>query len=119
MSLLYVLAEARRGLTHSEIADQMKITGASVTRLVDWLEDAGLVSRRRLIGDGRSRLVMMEEKGAAALAAFDGLASAMRSRIFDGVAEEDLKTTLKVLDIIAIRLMTDPGLRDARPSSVS
>lgn len=112
MSLLYVLADARRGLTHSEIAQRMKITGASVTRLVDWLEDAGLVCRRRLIGDGRSRLVVMQEKGAAALAAFDCLAGAMRSRIFDGVPDDELVTTLKVLDTIAARLMTDQGLKD-------
>lgn len=116
MSLLYVLADARRGLTHSEIADRMKITGASVTRLVDWLEDAGLVTRRRLIGDGRSRLVLMQEKGAAALAAFDGLAGAMRDRIFDGVPEDELQTTLKVLDMVANRLVTDPGLREDETS---
>lgn len=111
MSLLYVLADARRGLTHSEIAARMKITGASVTRLVDWLEDAGLVSRRRLIGDGRSRLVVMQEKGATALAAFDGLAAAMRTRVFDGVPDDELVTALKVLDTLATRLLTDPGLR--------
>lgn len=111
MSLLQVLSDARRGLTHSEIAERMKITGASVTRLVDWLEDAELVSRRRLIGDGRSRLVIMQDKGVAALAAFEGLAGAMRNRIFDGLPEHDLVTTLKVLDTIANRLMTDPGLR--------
>jgi DNA-binding MarR family transcriptional regulator len=112
MSLLYVLSDAGRGLTHSEIADRMKITGASVTRLVDWLEEAGLVSRRRLIGDGRSRLVVMQEKGVAALCAFDGLAGAMRNRIFEGVPEEELATTLRVLDTIANRLITDPGLRE-------
>jgi DNA-binding MarR family transcriptional regulator len=117
MTLLQVLADARHGLTHSEIADRMKITGASVTRLVDWLEDAGLVSRRRLIGDGRSRLVVMQDKGLAALAAFEGLAGAMRNRIFDGVAEEELAITLRVLDTIANRLSTDPGLRDEPPLS--
>ncbi len=111
MSLLYVLADARRGLTLTEIADRMKITGASVTRLVDWLEDAGLVCRRRLIGDGRSRLVVMQEKGVTALAAFDGLAAAMRNRVFDGVPDDELVTALKVLDTLAARLMTDPGLR--------
>lgn len=113
MSLLYVLADARRGLTHSEIAERMKITGASVTRLVDWLEDAGLVTRRRLIGDGRSRLVVMQEKGATALAAFDGLAAAMRNRMFDGVPDAELITALNVLETLASRLMTDPGLLEA------
>ena len=111
MSLLYVLADARRGLTLSEIAERMKISGASVTRLVDWLEEADLVSRRRLIGDGRSRLIVMQDKGSAALAAFEDLAGAMRDRIFDGLREDELATTLKVLEIIAARLMTDPGLR--------
>jgi DNA-binding MarR family transcriptional regulator len=111
MSLLQVLSDAQRGLTHSEIAERMKITGASVTRLVDWLEDAGLVSRRRLIGDGRSRLVIMQDKGVTALASFENLAGAMRNRIFDGLQEHELVTTLKVLDTIASRLMTDPGLR--------
>lgn len=111
MSLLYVLSEAGRGLTHSEIAERMKITGASVTRLVDWLEEADLVSRRRLIGDGRSRLVVMQEKGSRALADFETLAGAMRDRLFEGVNEDDLAATVRVLDIIAARLMTDPGLR--------
>lgn len=48
----------------------------------------------------------------AALTAFDALAGAMRSRIFDGVPEDELVTTLRVLETIAARLMTDPGLRD-------
>ncbi len=112
MSLLQVLAEAGRGLTHSEIAERMKITGASVTRLVDWLEDADLVSRRRLIGDGRSRLVVMQEKGVTALAGFESLAGAMRDRLFEGVDEKDLAATVRVLDTIAARLMTDPGFRE-------
>ncbi|WP_439470559.1 MarR family winged helix-turn-helix transcriptional regulator [Brevundimonas sp.] len=113
MALLYVLSDARRGLTLSEIADRLKITGASVTRLVDWLEDAGLVSRRRLIGDGRSRLVIMEDKGAAALAAFDSWAGAMRNRIFDDLPDDELRITLKVLDMVAARL-----LKDATPPDI-
>lgn len=121
MTLLYVLADARRGLTLSEVAERLKITGASVTRLVDWLEDAGLVSRRRLIGDGRSRLVVMEEKGATALAAFDVWAGDMRDRVFADLSEEDLRTTLRVLDLVAARLLEasplDPG--DGAPRSDS
>lgn len=113
MSLLQVLSDAGRGLTHSEIAERMKITGASVTRLVDWLEDADLVTRRRMIGDGLSRLVVMQEKGVIALAAFESLAGAMRDRLFEGVDEKDLAATVRVLDIIAARLMTDPGFREA------
>ena len=115
MTLLYVLADARRGLTLTEIAERLKITGASVTRLVDWLEDAGLVSRRRLIGDGRSRLVVMEDKGSTALAAFDVWAGDMRDRAFADVSEDDLRTTLRVLDMVAARLM-DASPRD--PSGI-
>lgn len=108
-SLLYFLEESPKGLTQTELAGRLEISGPSLTRQLDKLESLGLVSRRRMIGDGRVRLIMIEPAGREALRTLDLLASEMRDRIFADIPQADLETTQRVLDTLAARLAVDPG----------
>lgn len=111
VNVLYYLDEAPEGLTQTVLAKRLKVSGPSLTRQLDKLEAQSMVSRRRVEGDGRARLVVMEEAGRAALLDMDVMASAMRDRVFKGVSDEDLATTERVLDALAHRLAKDPGLK--------
>lgn len=109
-SLLYFLEESPKGLTQTELAGRLDISGPSLTRQLDKLEGLGFVSRRRMIGDGRVRLVMIEPAGREALLELDVLNSEMRDRIFGEIPQADLETAQRVLDTLAARLAVDPGL---------
>ncbi|KAK0332438.1 hypothetical protein LTR94_024878, partial [Friedmanniomyces endolithicus] len=111
VNVLYYLDEVPEGLTQTVLAKRLKVSGPSLTRQLDKLEAQSMVSRRRVQGDGRARLVVMEEAGRAALLDMDVMASAMRDRVFKGVSDEDLATTERVLDALAHRLAKDPGLK--------
>lgn len=106
--VLYFLADHPKGLTLSELAEKMELSGASLTRLVQRLERDGMVSRHRMLGDGRSWLIVMEPAGRAAMEAFEVHAAAMRQRMFEGVSEDDMAASLRVLDALAAKLRHGP-----------
>lgn len=109
-SLLYFLEESPKGLTQSELAQRLEISGPSLTRQLDKLEKLGFVSRRRVLGDGRVRLIVLEPAGREALLEMDTLAAEMRDRLFQGIPDADLETTQRVLDLLSTRLGVDQGL---------
>ncbi len=109
-SLLYFLDESPKGLTQTELAQRLEISGPSLTRQLDRLEKLGFVSRRRVLGDGRVRLILLEPAGREALMELDVLAAEMRDRLFMDIPDADLETTQRVLEIVAERLVADPGL---------
>ncbi|QSF54332.1 MarR family winged helix-turn-helix transcriptional regulator [Brevundimonas fontaquae] len=102
--VLYHLADEPKGLTLSELSVRMELSGASLTRLVQRLERDGFVSRHRMIGDGRSWLIIMEPAGRAEMQAFEVHAASMRQRVFDGVSQDDLAAALRVLSAVAEKL---------------
>lgn len=62
--VLLQLAEApRRRLRMAELADAVLLSRSGVTRLVDRLEQAGLVVRERVEGDGRGVVAALTEQG--------------------------------------------------------
>ena len=62
--VLLMLAQTEDGaLRPSELADSLPITRSGVTRLIDRLEDDGIVERRSCATDGRGRLVALTPRG--------------------------------------------------------
>src|SRR5579859_5617775 len=61
-TLLCVLA-IRDGMTQSEIAEQLSVQGATVTNMLQRLEETGLVIRRRDPEDNRLVRVYLTEAG--------------------------------------------------------
>ena len=106
--VLYILADHPKGLTLSELSERMELSGASLTRLVQRLERDGMVSRRRMVGDGRSWLIEMEPGGHQAVKEFEVHASAMRQRMFQDVSEADMAAALRVLNALSDRLVKGP-----------
>jgi MarR family transcriptional regulator for hemolysin len=104
---LYYLAEAPKGLTQAELSDLLNISPATLTRLLDGMESRGMISRRALIGDRRAKLVFIEDQGRRDLKELDQVASEMRDHLFDGIDEDELRATLRVLRKVEGRLRED------------
>jgi DNA-binding MarR family transcriptional regulator len=68
--VLVQLAEApERRLRMAELADAVLLSRSGVTRLVDRLEVAGMVTRERFDGDGRGVVAVITKKGVDTLRA--------------------------------------------------
>ena len=52
-----------RRLRMSELADQVVLSRSNLTRLVDWLEEEGLVARERSAEDSRGAYAVLTDKG--------------------------------------------------------
>lgn len=100
-------------LTPSELARRLGLTSPSVTSLLDRLEAAGLVARRRHPADRRSVLVELTEAGEELLLASfeqfsEDVAAAVRS-----ASPEHVRELGELLGGVAGALRTRAGDRDA------
>lgn len=83
-----------------EIADRMIERAPGITRLLDRLEAAGLVRRRRAREDRRRVLCSITEKGLATLATEDGPVLATERRRACRLSGADLEKLIELLDRI-------------------
>ena len=64
-TLLYILNDAEAGLMPSELSQQVGVTQATISGLINGLEKAELVKREMHEKDGRSFVIKLTEKGQA------------------------------------------------------
>ena len=120
-SALYFLSHAKEGLIQSDLAERMGVQGPTLVRLLDALEAQGLVKRTEAAGDRRAKLVLIQPAGESIIAEVDAIAARMRDDVFAGVSDQDLATTLRVLDIVVSALepehVRSTRVRRAPPSN--
>jgi MarR family transcriptional regulator for hemolysin len=103
-STLYMIADAKNGISQTNLADRLGITGPTLVRVLDSLEADGLVERAAVEGDRRLKLVLIKDAGRNILAKVDVDAAGMRKELFSGVSEKDLDATLRVLQHLSVQL---------------
>ncbi len=77
------------GLTQSELADQLSVQGATVTNMLQRMEDAGLVSRRRDDDDNRLVRVNLTEAGRERERAITDQFVKLEQAVFQGISDDD------------------------------
>ena len=90
--------EPRRRLSPSRLAERIVRTTGAVTKLVDRLEGAGLVERRRDESDGRAVQVQLTAAGARLANAASRAYTAGRERILARLSEDEVRATMASLD---------------------
>lgn len=103
-SALYALAGAPSGLNQSELAERMGLTGSSLVRLLDLLEQQGQIRREPMIGDRRANLIRLEPAGEEAVRQLDAIADELRDEVFDGETDERLAELSDLLNRLLARL---------------
>jgi DNA-binding MarR family transcriptional regulator len=104
--LLCVVAK-QDGLTQSEIADQLSVQGATVTNMLQRLEEAGLVRRQRDTEDNRLVRVYLTEAGRKKETAINEQFGSMQELIFSGISEEERVVLRRWLQKIVINISED------------
>mgnify|MGYP001352881648 CR=1 FL=1 len=98
------------GCPSGVVGDQMVVRVPDVTRLLDRLEDAGLVARCRDSDDRRVVTARITEKGLAMLARLDEPLNAANRAMFAHMTADELRT------LSALLVKARSGERPAPPS---
>ena len=94
---LYMIADAPKGLTQTQLAERLGVQGPTLVRLLDALEHQGLVGREPAPDDRRAKFIFMLPKGHQVLAEVDKAAATLRDELFTGVSEHELEILQRVL----------------------
>lgn len=88
------------GITQTELAERMGISGPTLVRILDSLETQGLIERRESAEDRRVKEIHLTSRGQPVVEQIDAEVSEIRNAVLDGVSVEDLHTCLNVLSHI-------------------
>ncbi|WP_309621816.1 MarR family transcriptional regulator [Novosphingobium sp.] len=95
-----VLITLRRheGINQGGLAEQLDVEPITVCRMVDRLQEAGLVERRADAADRRSWRLHLTPRAHGLLVQLRPLADAMIEEAFEGVDAEDRETFARLLE---------------------
>ena len=77
------------GLTQSEIGEQLAVQGATITNIVQRMEEAGLVTRRRDLDDNRLVRVYLTDDGRQKERGITEQFLKLQGAVFEGINESD------------------------------
>ena len=106
-----VLARLRRleGLNQAALAEMLEMQPITVTRMIDRLEQQGLVERRADPADRRARRLYLTGEGRALVDGRDELRHEIAEHLLAGVDDAALATTLETLAVVRERArLADP-----------
>ena len=101
---LFWISVAGDSATQSELAESMGVEGPTLVRMLNRLEQEGLVERRATPGDRRAKTIRLKGAAEEVLARIAALSGPFRDGILKDIEPDELRTCLSVLDRIMGRL---------------
>lgn len=95
------------GINQGGLADLLEVEPITLCRMIDRLEEAGLVERRRDPGDRRAWLIFLTPKSRPVLDQLRAIADDMFTSALDGIAPADREQLNGLLAIIRTNLAND------------
>jgi len=94
------------GINQGGLADLLEVEPITLCRMIDRLEEAGLVERRRDPADRRAWLIFLTTKARPLLAQLRGLADGMIEDALQGLDDERRAALMGMLGVIRTNLNT-------------
>lgn len=91
-------------LAQRDLADKIGVEGPTLVRLLDALQERGLIERLEAGDDRRVKKIHLTESARAVIDEIDRIADAFRKEVMDGIHPDDLATAHRVLRLIGSRL---------------
>ena len=107
------LSRAGDGVRQIELAEALDVEPITLCRMIDRLEEAGLVERRRDAGDRRAWRLYLTEDAAPVLAKLEAMGIAFNADMVEGVSEADREAARRVLARIRYNLDSDQEFEQA------
>lgn len=95
------------GSSQKDIAGGCHIEPASLTVILNGMEEKGLVERRSMNGNRRTSYVFMTEKGKERMEKVDRTFACMEETAFQGISEEDKEQFMEVFAKIYDNMMRE------------
>jgi MarR family transcriptional regulator for hemolysin len=104
--LLLLQLSRNDGCTHRELAQCMGIEAATLVRLVDHMENEGLLQRCGSETDRRVKHLHLSDNGKKVVKDIRSYAADLRKEVLAGMRQAEIKTALDVLSNIRSKLGT-------------
>lgn len=102
LPLVYV-ARGGTPMRQKDLAEVIGIDSSTLVRLIDALDQAGLIERRT-DGDRRARFLCLTPRGRALVAEVEAATAAVRQEILAGISDDELTVALSVINRICAAL---------------
>jgi MarR family transcriptional regulator for hemolysin len=100
------IARAPTPPRQKDLAAAMFVDGSSVVRLLDNLEQAGLIQRKEGETDRRAKTIHLTPRGRSIADKAETVARRVRQDALAGLSDRDIETTIRVLEHIC-RVLED------------
>ena len=94
--VLLHLARFEEPPTQRELAQSVGVEGPTLARLLDSLENQGLVQRHAVVEDRRAKKIVLCDTARPLIQQIEAIATALRMELFAGIDEEDLRICMRV-----------------------
>ena len=95
-STMVYLEKGGEGLTQRELASLMAIENPTLVRLLDSLEQQGLIERRPCPHDRRARRLHLTSAGRVFMDDLSERAEVLREEMLEGISDKEIECTVKV-----------------------
>lgn len=95
-STMVYLEKGGEGLTQRELAGLMAIENPTLVRLLDSLEQQGLIERRPCPNDRRARRLHLTKAGRNFMDVLSQRAETLREEMLEGISDKEIECTVKV-----------------------
>jgi MarR family transcriptional regulator for hemolysin len=104
---LFWISVSEEGATQSDLAERIGVEGPTLVRMLNRLEQEGLVERRCSPADRRAKTIRMTPAAEKALAEIAALSGPLRDELLEDITDEELSACLKVFERVMARLERD------------
>jgi DNA-binding MarR family transcriptional regulator len=103
-AFLLLFLSRHEGITHSEIAEKLRVSPAAATKVIKRMEQAGCQQRQADPADERVSRVYLQDQGRALIAEIERAFGNLDRKMFEGLSERDLVRFRDLLTQMAANL---------------
>lgn len=96
--ILQKLRASGAGASQRTLADELEIEGPTLVRLLDHLEDLGMIARLAVEGDRRAKQIVLTEEGREMADAVEEISSGFRSNLLRDIDPSEVESARQVVE---------------------
>jgi DNA-binding MarR family transcriptional regulator len=107
------ILERREGINQGQLAELLEVEPITACRMIDRLEEAGLVERRRDPGDRRAWQIFLTDKARPVLDELHVVAAGMIEHLVRGLSPAEVEALIHALETMRTNLSTNNETKEA------
>src|SRR4051812_596400 len=99
------LAQAANPMRQKDLAVALSLDSSSVVRILNGLEEAGLIERRENADDRRAKAIAITRRGHSLVRQVEAISEDVQREVLTGLAHEDIAAARQVLEAVCLALI--------------